>query len=53
MMNIPPSLGDALLNSASITIIATDYDGRITFWNPGAERCSALQPRRRLVGRWI
>ena len=38
MMNIPPGLGDALLNSASDAIIATDYDGRITFWNPGAER---------------
>ena len=38
MMNINPGLGNALLNSASDAIIATDYDGRITFWNPGAER---------------
>ena len=38
MMNINPGLGNALLNSASDAIIATDHDGRITFWNPGAER---------------
>src|SRR3954453_14469902 len=31
-------LGNALLASASDAIIATDRDGRITFWNPGAER---------------
>lgn len=37
-MNIPSGLGDALLNSASDAVIATDRDGRIVFWNPGAER---------------
>jgi PAS domain S-box-containing protein len=37
-MNIPAGLAEALLNSASDAIIATDRDGRITFWNPGAER---------------
>ena len=37
-MNIPSGLGDAVLNSASDAIIATDREGRITFWNPGAER---------------
>ncbi|UPJ51493.1 PAS domain S-box protein [Bradyrhizobium sp. 200] len=37
-MNIPAGLGEALLRSASDAIIATDRDGRITFWNPGAER---------------
>ena len=37
-MNVPAGLGDALLHSASDAIIATDRDGRITFWNPGAER---------------
>jgi len=31
-------LGNALLASASDAIIATGRDGRITFWNPGAER---------------
>jgi PAS domain S-box-containing protein len=36
-MNIS-GLGDALLNSASDAIIATDREGRIIFWNPGAER---------------
>ena len=37
-MNTPAGLGEALLHSASDAIIATDRDGRITFWNPGAER---------------
>jgi PAS domain S-box-containing protein len=37
-MNIPAGLGEALLHSASDAVIATDRDGRITFWNPGAER---------------
>jgi PAS domain S-box-containing protein len=37
-MNIPAGLAEALLHSASDAIIATDRDGRITFWNPGAER---------------
>src|SRR6185436_8939526 len=37
-MNTPAGLADALLHSASDAIIATDRDGTITFWNPGAER---------------
>jgi PAS domain S-box-containing protein len=37
-MNIPAGLGEALLYSASDAIVATDREGRITFWNPGAER---------------
>src|SRR5207302_6318644 len=37
-MSIPAGVGEALLNSGSDAIIATDRDGRITFWNPGAER---------------
>src|SRR5215469_13373319 len=37
-MNISDQLGQALLSSTSDAIIATDRDGRITFWNPGAER---------------
>ena len=37
-MNIPAGLAEALLTSASDAIIATDREGGITFWNPGAER---------------
>jgi PAS domain S-box-containing protein len=37
-MNIPAGLGEALLHSASDAIVATDREGRVTFWNPGAER---------------
>lgn len=37
-MTILDGLGDALLNSASDAVIATDRDGRIAFWNAGAER---------------
>jgi PAS domain S-box-containing protein len=31
-------LADAILTTASDAIIATDRDGLITFWNPGARR---------------
>jgi PAS domain S-box-containing protein len=31
-------LAEALLHSMSDAIIASDSDGRISFWNPGAER---------------
>ena len=37
-MNLPSGLGEALLSSSSDAIVATDREGRITFWNPGAER---------------
>ena len=37
-MKVPDGLTEALVNSASDAIVATDRDGRITFWNPGAER---------------
>jgi PAS domain S-box-containing protein len=37
-MNMSDQLGKALLASSSDAIIATDREGRITFWNPGAER---------------
>ncbi len=37
-MNRPEQLGEALLASSSDAIIATDREGRITFWNPGATR---------------
>lgn len=36
--NNPPGLGDALLATASDAVIATDRDGIVNFWNPGAER---------------
>jgi len=37
-MNRPEQLGEALLASLSDAIVATDREGRIVFWNPGAER---------------
>ena len=37
-MNLSDQLGTALLACTSDAIVATDRDGRITFWNPGAER---------------
>lgn len=37
-MKISDLLGQALLTSSSDAIIATDREGHITFWNPGAER---------------
>ena len=37
-MNLSSGLGEALLHSASDAIVATDREGRVTFWNPGAER---------------
>lgn len=38
MMAVPAGLAEALLTSASDAIIATDRDGVVTFWNPGAVR---------------
>jgi PAS domain S-box-containing protein len=32
------TLAEAVLSTASDAIIATDRDGKITFWNPGATR---------------
>jgi PAS domain S-box-containing protein len=37
-MKIQDQLGSALLASSSDAIIATDREGKIVFWNPGAER---------------
>jgi PAS domain S-box-containing protein len=37
-MKMPQGLAEALLDGASDAIVATDRDGRITFWNPGAAR---------------
>jgi PAS domain S-box-containing protein len=37
-MDLREKLGEALLQTMSDAIIASDRDGRITFWNPGAER---------------
>src|SRR6185437_1572228 len=44
LMNMPHQLGDALLASSSDAIIATDREGRIVFWNPGAERIFGFAP---------
>lgn len=49
-MNMPDQLGKALLATASDAIIATDSDGRIVFWNPGAERIFGFTERE-AVGR--
>jgi PAS domain S-box-containing protein len=49
-MNMPDQLGKALLATASDAIIATDRDGRIVFWNPGAERIFGFTERE-AVGR--
>ena len=38
MTATPPGLAEALLTSASDAIIATDRDGIVTYWNPGAVR---------------
>ena len=37
-MDIPQALAQAVLAAAGDAIIATDRDGVIRFWNPGAER---------------
>ncbi|MGY4402248.1 PAS domain S-box-containing protein [Bradyrhizobium sp. USDA 3315] len=36
--SIPNGLVDAILGTVSDAILATDTDGFITFWNPGATR---------------
>ncbi|MDD3836667.1 MAG: PAS domain S-box protein [Phenylobacterium sp.] len=37
-MDIQAAIGPALLASASDAIVASDREGAIVFWNPGAER---------------
>lgn len=37
-MDIAAAVGKALLNGASDAVVATDREGHITFWNPGAVR---------------
>jgi PAS domain S-box-containing protein len=51
-MEMPDRLTEALLNSASDAIVATDRDGRIIFWNPGAERIFGF-PAADAVGRTL
>src|SRR3954451_22806536 len=38
VLMVPEGLGEAVLASASDAAVATDREGIITFWNPGAER---------------
>lgn len=42
-MNTFFELSSAILSTASDAIIATDREGRITFWNPGAARIFGFQ----------
>ena len=37
-MDLQAKLGEALLGTMSDAIVASDRDGKITFWNPGAAR---------------
>jgi PAS domain S-box-containing protein len=46
----PEGLGEAVLASASDAVVATDREGIITFWNPGAERVFGF-PSSEAVGR--
>jgi PAS domain S-box-containing protein len=43
-MDLQANLGEALLQTMSDAIIASDREGRITFWNPGAERIFGFSP---------
>lgn len=38
MVDVPEQLARAILSARSDAIVATDRDGIIRFWNPGAER---------------
>jgi PAS domain S-box-containing protein len=42
-------LADAILGSESDAIVATDHEGHITFWNPGAARMFGF-PEREAIG---
>jgi PAS domain S-box-containing protein len=44
-MDMTVRLSEALLASTSDAIVATDRDGRIVFWNPGAERIFGFAAR--------
>jgi PAS domain S-box-containing protein len=43
MLIFPSVLADAVLNTSSDAIVASDKDGIIQFWNPGAERIFGYQ----------
>lgn len=43
-MSAPAGPAEALLASASDAIIATDRDGVVTYWNPGAVRIFGFSP---------
>jgi PAS domain S-box-containing protein len=45
MTSVPHGLVEAILGTASDAIIATDVDGCISFWNPGATRIFGFTSR--------
>jgi len=48
--NVQDEIARALLGSESDSIIATDREGRISFWNPGSERIFGF-PAAEAIGR--
>ncbi len=50
---IGPALAEAILHGGAEAIVATDRDGIIRFWNPGAARLFGFQAGPRALGRTL